>query len=312
LRAANQLVSRVARETEGLAWDEETREIFTPSAWDQQRLDTWVDESPDISEHTVIHAYNTGDYVRAITLGMIKFGLPDIVVEDISWSRSDQMSYLINLFGQALAEGATIEQDDLFDLDINEIQNSAVREMMLASLKPNSTATALLSLQEGTWEEGDPFNRLIEITFDRYSGPDLHARQEEMLSSLFGWEDSMVDAEHDEELLTASERARAKLPALREAFNKGLKPGEYILLKAPFETPEGGHEWMWVEVISWKGHSIEGLLASEPRYVPDLQAGQIVQVDENDIFDYFRIFPDGTEEGNETGKILEQRSKSSE
>ena len=57
---------------------------------------------------------------------------------------------------------------------------------------------ALLSLKKGVWEEGDPKNRLIEIAFDRYPGPDVHAKQEKLLSSFFGWEDSLTQVKHDE------------------------------------------------------------------------------------------------------------------
>jgi uncharacterized protein YegJ (DUF2314 family) len=314
LRAANRLASRIASETGGLLWDEETREIFTSKAWDQQRLDTWAEEIPDISQHIVIHAYSTGEYIRAITLGMTKFGLPDIVVEDFTWSAGDQIGLLMNLLGQALAEGIEVDPGILVeggpvDLDIHAIQNRAVRERVLASLKPGADGVAQISLQAGTREEGDPDNRLIEITFDRYPGPDRHAQQIEMLSGLFGMEDAIVSSEHDEELLAASQRARARLPALQEAFQAGLEPGEYILVKAPFDTPKGGTEWMWVEVTAWEGKRIDGLLLNEPYYIPDLHAGQIVEVDEGDVFDYIRNFADGTREGNETGKILERRSQ---
>ena len=46
-------------------------------------------------------------------------------------------------------------------------------------------------------EEGDPKNRLIEIVFHRYPGSDVHARQEKMLGSLFGWDDSVIPVKHD-------------------------------------------------------------------------------------------------------------------
>ena len=109
---------------------------------------------------------------------------------------------------------------------------------------------ARLSLHKGQWEEGDPKNRLIEIGFANYEGPDLHARQEKMVAEAFGWEDSVTKVTPNKELKEASERARAKLPALRAAFNAGLAPGETIQLKAPFKTITGGKEFMWVEVTS--------------------------------------------------------------
>lgn len=309
MRAAVELTSSLARATGGLLWDEETREIFVPDEWDRRRITDWTEEVPDISKHVTIHAYSTGEYVRAITLGMSKFGLPDIVIDEFPWSLS-RFNDVIYLFGQSLAEGATIKNDGVFDFDIRAIQNSRMRASKIKSLKPNATSVAFLSLQKGRWEDGDPKNRLIEITFDRYPGADVHVRQEEMLRSLFGWEDKVTQtsAAKDKELLEASRRARAKLPALRTAFHAGLHPGEFIQVKAPFQTPDGGTEWMWIEVTSWEGDKIRGILKNKPLNIPDLECGQIVAVSEASIFDYSHIRADGSQEGDETGKIIKKLS----
>lgn len=307
LRSALEITSSLARNTGGLIWDETTREVFAPDTWDERRIREWTEEVPDVSKFTVVHAYRSGEFVRAITLGMEKFGLPDVVIDGFSWSLSRNMGHVINLFAQAMAEGATPDIPGEFDLDFNAIRNPKVREPQVENLKPGATSVALLSLQEGSWEDGDPMNRLIEITFDRGTGPDTSSRQVQILAQAFGLEDSLTKVEHDEAVEEASRKAREKLPGLREDFNSGLAPGEQILIKAPFATPDDGREWMWVEVTSWQGNTITGLLANEPFNIPTLKAGQIVEVPEADVFDYIRQHPDGTVEGNETGKLFEQR-----
>lgn len=306
LRAANEITEAVARETGGLLWDEQTRQVFSPEEWRRQRIASWTEDWPDVSDHTTIHAYQSDRYVRAITLGMSKIGLPDVVVENFSWSTSGTMGHLINLFCQSLAEGAAVRNRGEFDLDLRAIKTEKVRTAQMASLKAKASAVAFLSLRKGQWEEGDPRNRLVEIVFDRYSGPDVHARQNAMLSSLFGSEDAIMPVGHNEELLAASRKAKAHLPALREAFTAGLQPGEFIQVKAPFKASDGGQEWMWVEIISWQGNKVTGLLRNEPFSIPSLHAGQTVKVNEKDIFDYIRRYPDGREEGNSTGAILEK------
>ncbi len=79
LQTADSLIEEIARKTGGLVWDEETREIFSPDAWHEKRLASWGSGVPDISSQTTIHVYKKDDYVRAITLGIAKVGLPDVI-----------------------------------------------------------------------------------------------------------------------------------------------------------------------------------------------------------------------------------------
>ncbi len=312
LKSANRIAAKLAERTGGLLWDEENREIFTPEEWRKRRMESWTDGFPDISDFITIHSYKSGEFVRAITLGMTKFGLPDVVVEDFSWSNNRNMGHLINLFCQAMTEGAVIETTGEYDLDIHKIQNKEVREYQIKYLYPNATGTAQLALKKGIWEEGDPNNRLIEIAFGRYPGRDVHAKQTKLLDTLFGSQDGVTHIEHTDELLAASQRAKEKLPFLQKKFNEGLQPGGYILVKAPFKVPDGGNEWMWVEITEWKENAIRGVLSNEPFYIPTLHAGQVVEIKQEDVFDYLERFPDGTEEGNETGAIIEKMEKTNQ
>jgi hypothetical protein len=240
---------------------------------------------------------------------MEKVGLPDIVIEDFSWSLNQNIGNTLNLFAQAMAEGSARQFPGEFDLNIRDIKNSDVREPQVASLKENATGVLLLTLKPGTREEGDPLNDLIEIGFDRGIGPDLQAKQEDVVGGAFGWEEQIVHIQHDDSVLAASRNARAQLPALKAAFVRGLPPGEFVLLKVPFEVPSGGNEWMWVEVTDWEDGRIRGSLRNEPFHIPDLHAGQNVTISEADVFDFIHQKADGTSVGNETGKLIERNSE---
>ena len=308
-RAGYRLASAVARRTGGLVWDEETREVFGADAWDSQRIGHWREGTiPDISEHVVIHSYRNGDYLRAITLGMAKFGLPDLVVEEFAASNNREVGILLNLTAQALAEGANLHEGEL-TLRLAAIRHEGVRAEQIAALKPHAKPEVTLRMHEGRRDDGDPDNRLLEIGFDHYPGPDPRSRQNGLLADLLGWEDAITEVDHDETLLAASRRARARLPGMKALVAGGPKPGQFLMVKAPFAKPDGGNEWMWVEVVAWRGSRIRGVLANEPFEVPGLRAGQEVVVDEGDVFDYILRNPDGTEEGNETSQIIQAREK---
>jgi uncharacterized protein YegJ (DUF2314 family) len=66
---------------------------------------------------------------------------------------------------------------------------------------------------------------------------------------------------------------------------------------------------MWVEVVKWGAKDLDGILANDPFYVKKLHDGSRVTVRLDDIYDYLLHKPDGTEEGNESGKVLERREK---
>jgi uncharacterized protein YegJ (DUF2314 family) len=306
LFAASHLAEDLARKTGGLILDEETRQVFTPEAWHTQRLASWTENTPELASQFTIDIYPTDEYMRAITLGMAKFGLPDLVIQELPHSSTKQAEELIDVFAQTLAEGAIVPSSGKFKLDIHRIRNDHLRNSKMKSLQEHASGTACLLLKPGKREEGDPGNRLMELSAELYSGPDPHARQDNMLSSLFGWEDLAHNVEHTPEVLAESDRERAKLPALHKAFDAGLQPGEYIQVKAPFTIPGQGHEWMWVEITRWSGKTIMGTLQNEPVDIRDLHAGQVVQVHEDEVFDYIRSYPDKHTEGNTTGKILER------
>ena len=66
---------------------------------------------------------------------------------------------------------------------------------------------------------------------------------------------------------------------------------------------------MWVEVKSWRGNRIGGVLDNVPEKVPNLRDGQRVEVRQEDVFDYQHTFPDKRTEGNTTGAIIQRMQK---
>jgi uncharacterized protein YegJ (DUF2314 family) len=306
LRNATTLAAQVAAKTGGLLWDEETREVFTPEKWRELRLSGWTGGVPDMASQITVHAYQHGDLVRGVSLGMVKFGLPDLAADQYPWSSNKPMGSLINLLAQALAEGTVVGRDGRVDIDIRKIVHPQVRARLLDGAKDNAQMTGKLLLLNAPREKGDPENRIAAIAFARYPGPDNTARQEAMLSAMFGSSDGIKYIKHNDELEQASALARKKLTAMEADFRRGLRPGEYLQAKAPFPTPAGGNEWMWVEITKWDGDRIDGLLQNDPFDIPGMKAGQSVRIKLSDVFDYIRVHPDGRREGNTTGTIIEK------
>ncbi|EOD79832.1 hypothetical protein D515_00965 [Grimontia indica] len=302
----NNAVFRFANQEHGLIWDSETRELFSPIAWKEKRISSW-DKSgfPVIEDQIVIHAYQAGEGVRAITLGMSKFGLPDIVVDKFSWSLNGEVGSVINVVAQSIFEGTEVT-DSFIRVDIDKLRDGEFKTRVKNSLKENAVQRIDVGYREGKWESGDPNNYLIELTFDHIEGSSLSEKQSNFVHALFGWEDDIAYVRHNQLIKEASKRAREKLPSLKKDFNEGLAPGEYIQLKAPFDTDDEGVEWMWVEVLAWSNSEIKGLLKNEPYFIESLRAGMEVSINQDDVFDYIRTDANGNREGNETGELIQK------
>lgn len=298
-------LEKIVQDQGWIIFDATTMEYFTQSDW-ANRVQSWETAIPYLPAHITIHSYREGAYCRAITLGMQKFCLPDIVVNQTSCHDTDATMNLINVVAQHLSRNSSIYKDQVL-IDLDKISNKTFRKEIHAKLEDNAKKKVLLHLKKGKQEEGDPFNQIVEIDFENsaFDTPQLY--HEQVLSDLFGFKEQLKSLEgHDNAILEASAKARERLPALQDLFNEEQKMSEgyVILLKAPFEDDKGNNEWMWVEVTQWDSSTIKGILKNEPFYIKSLKAGAKVVVQEEDIFDYILYKPDGTKEGNETQALI--------
>jgi uncharacterized protein YegJ (DUF2314 family) len=288
--------------------DESTFQFYNPAQWKEYRVDNFTDEIKNVAGQIIIHTYRENEYCRAVTLGMNKFCLPEISIKDFACSNQNSIGNLINATAQTLFEDPFIFQDSTLTIVLNNIKNEVVRDYLLTGIVQDAKQMVNIKLRSVSPEEGDNPTTQFIIACESADYASPQEEQNVLITTLFGSADSLAYAQHDEELLKASENARKRLPELKQLFNKGLDPGYSIMVKAPFETDDGNNEWMWVEVTKWTDREMEGILQNDPYEVSGLKAGASVAVDEGDVFDYLIVKPDGSYEGNETGEILEERN----
>jgi uncharacterized protein YegJ (DUF2314 family) len=290
------------KNTDFFVYDGEVREYFLPTTWKRDRVEAWDNGMPTAMKLLTLHSYRKGEYCRSITLGMQRFGLPDLVIDESPCSNTTYASQLLTIMGQLLLEGQQIKNDRLA-VNFETVKNPFMKEAIANILYENATKKATLRFTEIPMEEGDPMNTLLQVDFNADDYENSQTYESEVYTQLFGSNDEITHVSHNDEILAASERAKKRLPALRTLFNKGLDV-ETLLLKAPFTTDDGGNEWMWVEVTRWTDETIEGILQNDPYYIKNLKSGAKVTVKQEDVFDYIIYKADGTEEGNETGRLI--------
>lgn len=309
--AISKFVSSITTAKRVAIFDYTMRQAYNAEAWQKVRTESFLTSPPNINDHIVFHVYREGEYCRLVSLGMSKFGLPDLSVSNITCYDETPFSMIGNAIAQTLFEDPSMFSDSTLLLDISKIKNVAIREMLAPTDEANKDVKgkAMIKLREAYPSDGDNLFFQMELVFENKDYKSPQEEQFALLKDLVGGlPDQAQETEHDEELLRASEQARERLPELKKMFNDGLAPGETIMVKSPFKREDvDGNEWMWVEVTKWTDTEIDGILQNEPNYIRSLAAGANVKVAESEVFDYIIMKADGSMEGNETGKVLEQR-----
>ena len=306
--AINQVIGKLVEGKEVLVMDYTTYETFNAASWQAGRVADFTPETLALASQITNHSYRDGRYCRSVTLGMGKFCLPDISLQNYSCSNQAKWATVINLLAQTWLENPMVNVDSSLTLDIRALKPSTFQDFLQANLLNNATQQGTLQLLAVDIQEGDAYNTQFEIVFENPRYRAIQEEQDALLAELFGDEDEIVSVEHDRQLMAASARAKAKLPKLRKQFMEGLDAGMALLLKAPFDTDSGGVEWMWVEVTEWPADGkIKGVLQNDPFEIAGLSSGANVTIAEDEVFDYLLYYGDGTSEGNETGKIMLER-----
>lgn len=306
--AIARFIGEITRNKKVAVVDFSSRQVYNLDAWDSVRTESFQKPPVNINDHIIFHSYRDGEYCRIVSLGLNKFGLPELVLNNIACSDQQNFGMIMNALAQSIFEDPNINADSTRTLDISKIKNATVRQMLEVK-DPKVKGKAEVRLRSVPPQEGDNLYYHLELAFVNKEFGSPQEEQMALANDLVGvQEDNAQQTEHDEELLAASEHAKQRLPELKKMFNDGLGLNGSILVKSPFARQDiEGNEWMWVEVTKWTDDTMEGILQNEPNFIEGLAVGSAVTIKESEIFDYILYKADGSMEGNETGKILEQR-----
>lgn len=300
-RTAMRAVQTLEHAAPGAIMDDSSRNVLARAVWAELAVGLAA-VPPKASDHFVIDAYQDRDLLRLVTIGLQKFGLPDLVVEQVTHGTMKKMASLINLVAQTLLEGGRPNHLGELQVDLATIQ-SVTAKASLGPLIGTATGRGIVTLRAVPPADGDAENTLWEITF---AGPieTLQQRQAALVMAIVGMPDEFATITHDAAVLAASAKARTEVLLLKPKFTKRRPDMEHLSVKAPFKTSTGGNEWMWVEVVRWPGTTIEGILDNTPVDVPQLKLGAHVRVNQADIFDYVYTKADGSKQGDETQALM--------
>lgn len=244
----------------------------------------------DLSRLTVVEVHQAGTALAILsTRGLARLGLPDLVEVGVPADQVDASGARLNAIAQAMWEQGAARNGpvSVMEVDAARFANEDARRAA-CQLK----GTANLAYDRG--------NRAI-------LGGGVRASVERFNGAFGECEGASAAAPSPtESLATVRAQAISRLRTeIRAAWTVGLPAGERLMVKAPFQSPDGQVEWLWLQVERWEANDVlKGKLLSAPNTVPDVKKGDSVQAPLDLVFDWIWVRADGRSEGNETQKWL--------
>ncbi len=107
----------------------------------------------------------------------------------------------------------------------------------------------------------------------------------------------------------AVKQARSTLPQAKRRYLKGLPSGQAFFVTTRITDPDGQFEQVFVRVRHWQGAQVSGEIANALDNVKTYRQGQSISFPESAVLDWTISRPDGTEEGNYVGKLIEANNR---
>jgi uncharacterized protein YegJ (DUF2314 family) len=248
--------------------------------------------------------------------GMAKFGLSELEISDVPPDLTTLLMPIVNALAHRLWMAAVARSgiepsareltlDSEFEFAIADLARAYGEEGEEPPEGVPGRATMRLEHRGRRRAFASDFVRLVPPRgFRGGTGVWLN----EALQNLLGVAPTCRLAATDSESMQAAHRrAAAELPGVKARFHAGLRPGERLHVKHGFPLRDGDHEYMWLVVNTWRGERLRGQLVNAPHYRRDLQAGQSVELCEEEVFDWVLLSGDGEMEGGYTDRVVQEQ-----
>jgi uncharacterized protein YegJ (DUF2314 family) len=300
----------LAESLDGFVYDEVARRIETAAVLKSQAITAKLGEPAFARKHIVIQFYRQDDgSARLVTLGMLRFGSPDLSIRGATMAEGALLAEVINAAASKIAHGASAAT---ITLTLDDIARVVGRKPSELNANPGTARPVTFDIVVPERIEGDPDNEMAELI---PNGGATRETWEAVVTSLFGAPSSIGAPVDDKELSEIAIRARQSLPKAIERFAAG--EGE-LFVKGPFPIPvesrvDGGAsaEMLWIAVASCDAQLCTGILSNEPTYATNIALGKTTSVRRTEAVDWLLQHKDGTSTGGESIKVLKARAASS-
>ncbi|MSQ03605.1 MAG: DUF2314 domain-containing protein [Myxococcales bacterium] len=287
LSTAHAAFGAAARQSGGWVEDLDAQVVYDAGQW------MALDPRGDLATWYVIDQTELADgseRLRLVTRGLRRFGDFELVVEEVSRQRVDDVAWTIAVVAEAVHPLG----------DVGE-------ELLITTPEARGTARFAEVTEPRPDDPGGPLLRLTfsgELIPAVASSPEPGPRAPERVETSPEGPALAIPAADTSAVPTtleaAREAVRRALVTLESRWRAGLPPGDVLAVSAPFPTRAGPQEYLWIEISGWQEGGISGRLATEPYDVPGLHRGDRVTVPTAQVYDYVLRRADGQKTGNLT------------
>lgn len=175
----------VAKATGGLIADIEARTVFDVDAWKEHRLHKWTGKYPYLPSQVTMTYLKKGIWYQARTMGMRKFGLPELTIAGFSASHLTGLDALMKLTCQTLIERPFLALDGRYRLCVSELAEPQLKAKLARIVGESAPGRIEIELALKKAVDGAA-NRNLEIRCLHLPGLTLMEKQEYLVMQLFG------------------------------------------------------------------------------------------------------------------------------
>lgn len=304
-RLAFAVTSALADTLDGFVYDQTGRRIESKTDFAKRVITTPIGQPAFRPKHIVVQHYRQEDgTARLLTLGMDRFGSPDLIVAGANMGTGDKLSLVLVTVASQIAEGKRAP----FTVTLDDVARALDKRPTELGADPAKSKAVKLDVFTSERSDGDPNNEILDL------GPEggfTREGWENLVATLFGTPVT-ADVPFDKEQETIAEKARRDLPDAIKRF----KSGEGALyVKGAFTIPEesrkdGGPttEWLWLGIASCDAnHTCVGSPSGDPAYATDLAPGKNTSVAKKDVVDWLLQQRDGGTAGGASITYLKKK-----
>jgi uncharacterized protein YegJ (DUF2314 family) len=281
-------VYSVAKKYNAFVYDVADSLTFTSDSFANIRVNE-ISQGFFSSSQFGVRAYRVERGIRSVSMGLEKFGQPNLAIENFSEHHMGYMDKLFTLVLQHVIESRDKVVPGPISIDVNNISNPMLQKNMQSSIVPNGIGRARLVLKKAVPHDGDP-SELLAITFENPPGDSLWDEQAKLLLSIFGRDRDISSVPDSASLDEAIASAKMRAKDILEEGHTLEKDGMRLLLAVALEETK---EVIWVEVSDWEGQKGIGILLSDPIHTKSLRSGMKYEFNYAFIMDFKLYGPDG-------------------